>query len=318
MSRARDLLREIVEVRGRRSSDLPTGELIMRLLELEAAFEKRADLPGQVLKYFPVALVALMESYFRLVVKELVDHGDPYLANAEPLFSGGKLDFRLLHALHGKRVSLGDVIAHTLPLSSLSHVNSHVSTLLGRDFLGELRTVTDRWAHEIERKPDVPILTDPDKTFAQVARTFELRHIICHEAATAFEVQPSDIEETFVGTSLFLKASRELITNILHPGAPLTQTEMNIEASNALKDTLSQLQSRQETIQARLPHDQVVAFNAANAAWKQAMEAWATFVAEMYKGGTIQPLIYANAADSMAKLRLQQLSAYSKHLSEEP
>lgn len=261
MSRTRDIVQEIVEARARRKSDLATAELFSRLLDLDAAFDKRRELRGELLKYFPVALVALMETYFRLTVKELVDHGDPYLSNAASLFSGSKLDFGVLRGLHGRLVSLGEVIAHTLALSSLSHINTHLSTLLGRDFLAALRTVYDRWDHEIQGNPKSPILKDPDTTFAHVARTFELRHIICHEAATDFPIEPDAIEQSFFGTSLVLKASRELIDNTLHPGAPLTQTDMNIAAATALEKTLSELDAVQATIRARVESERATAFD---------------------------------------------------------
>src|SRR3989337_3202727 len=127
-----------------------------------------------------------------------------------------KFDIEAVKALHGKHVSIGEFMAHNLPLSQLTHIDNHMSAILGKHFLEELRSVTDRWAHEIHGKPKTPILVEPDSIYRDVSRTFAIRHIVCHELASNFKVKPIDIEQGFLACTLLLKASDELMGETLY------------------------------------------------------------------------------------------------------
>jgi hypothetical protein len=126
-------------------------------------------------------------------------------------------------AIDAAIASKSELVAHGVQLSRLEHVESALSSLLSKSFLQGLRTTTDRWAQEVEGEPAAPILEHPDAVFADVARTFELRHIICHELASRYEIQPGEIARCFESCVLFLRAADEYISETLHPGAPLTQ-----------------------------------------------------------------------------------------------
>jgi hypothetical protein len=92
MSRTSELIQQIIEVRGRKHSDSAIGELFQRLSELQRAFETRGEFHPELLKYFPVGLVACIEGIFRLFIKEIIDTGSPYLERAEKLLTSGKFD----------------------------------------------------------------------------------------------------------------------------------------------------------------------------------------------------------------------------------
>lgn len=314
MSHTRDLINEILEIRGRRKFDLATQELFTRLSNLDEVFNKSKSLDRELHKYFPVALVALMENYFRLCIKELVDHGEPFFSNAEALFAGNKLTFDLLKGLHKKQITVGELVAHTVQLNNLTQINTGITKLISKEFLKELRTIYDRFEHEVKGKPNDPILKDPDTIFAHVARTFELRHIICHESPTNFEIDFKEIEQGFLSTTLFLKAADEFVSQIRFPDAPLTQTDMNIAADADLKKTLGELETIQNQIRLKLQADCIAEFDKTNAVWKEFMERWAQFAADFYKGGTISPMIYATTANTLAEARLEYLNDYITYL----
>jgi hypothetical protein len=174
MSRTRDIIQEIADVRQRRRFGSAMAELPMRLFALEQAFKAHDKIEAELIRYFPVALIACVEGYFRMVIKDLIDAGEPYLTNAEKPASSLKLDFSLLRAVHGRTITVGELVAHSVRLSRLEHIETVLSGLLAKGFLNSLCTITDRWAHEIMGKPTEPILSEPDKVFADVARTFEL------------------------------------------------------------------------------------------------------------------------------------------------
>jgi len=312
MTRTRDLIQEIAEIRQRRMFDSAMLELPTRLFAIETAFKNHDRSENELIRYFPVALIACVEGYFRMVIKELIDAGEPYLSNAEKAASSLKLDFSILRAVHGKAITVGELIAHGAQLSRLEHIEAVLSNLLGIKFLQAIRTISDRWAHEIKGEPERPILTEPDGVFANVAKTFELRHIICHEIASAYEIKPEVIEKCFESCLTFLKATDAFISETLHPGAPLTQTDMNIAAGKSLDEKRQHLAEAITMLRSRLDASELTAFNESQVKWQRYCEAWANFVAgERAGGGTIRLLIYAGAAEATVERRIDEISNHS-------
>lgn len=308
VSRTRDIIQEIADIRQRRRFGSSMAELPTRLFALERAFKEHDKLDGELIKYFPVALIACVEGYFRMAIRDLVDAGDPYLSNAEKPASSIKLDFSILRAVHGKAITVGELVAHGVPLSRLDHVQSAMTSLIGTDFLNSLRSTTDRWAHEVMKEPATPILVAPDQVFSDIARTFELRHIICHEIASAYDIEGDEVARCFHSCVSFLKAADELVSETLHPDAPLTQTDMNISAGQSLTRARARLEEAAENVKARLDAVELAAFNDAQSKWQTYSDAWVNFVAgDRATGGTIWPLIAAGTAEATVSQRTEEL-----------
>lgn len=313
MSRTRDIIQEIADVRQRRFFGSAMSELPMRLFALEHAFKEHDKSQGELTRYFPVALIACVEGYFRMAIKDLIDAGDPYLSNAERPASSLKLDFSILRAVHGKAITVGELVAHGIPLSRLDHVEKAITCLIGTGFLQALRTTTDRWAHEVKGEPADPILADPDQVFADVARTFELRHIICHEIASAYEIETDEVERCFQSCVVFLRASDEFLAETLHPGAPLTQTDMNISAGQSLFEARARLAEAVERIKQRLDAAELVVFNESQKKWQEYSDAWVAFaVGERSNSGTIWPLVAAGAAEATVNQRIEDIAGWRR------
>lgn len=313
MSRTRDIIQEIADVRQRRQFGSAMTELPLRLFALEHAFKKHDKSEKELVRYFPVALIACVEGYFRMAIKDLIDAGEPYLSNAEKPASSIKLDFSVLRAVHGKTITVGELVAHSVPVSRLDHIEGSLSSLIGKSFLQALRVTTDRWAHEIRGEPNTPILSKPDEVFSDVARTFELRHIICHEIASAYEIDSEEVARCFESCVTFLRASDEFISETIHPGAPLTQTDMNIAACESLAERQQQLADAIVALKLRLDSEELAAFDKAHENWQTYCDAWANFVAgERANCGTIWPVIYAGAAEAVVKQRLEEVSGWRR------
>lgn len=288
MTRTRDIIQEIADIRHRRSFGVAMAELPFRLLELERAFKAYDKSQRELTRYFPVALVACVEGYFRMVIKDLIDSGEPFLTNAEKPSSLLKLDFSVVRAVHGKAITVGELVAHGVSLSRLEHIEGALSSLLGTGFLQALRTTADRWAHEVEGEPSTPILSKPSEVFADVARTFELRHIICHEIASAYEIESEEVARCFKSCVAFLRAADAFVSETIRPGAPLTQTDINIAAGKSLDDKRLILAEAIVKTRMRLNAAELVAFDESQAKWQVYCDAWAGFVAgERVNGGTM-------------------------------
>lgn len=307
MPKTRELIDQIIEVRERRQFNHAMSELFSRLSSLETAFEKRDVTNEELLKYFPVALVACMEGYFRLAIKQFIDEGQPFLNNASELISNIKFDFDVVKALNEKQITVGEFISHHISLNNLAQIQSNISKIIKREFLTELRNICSRWEYEVLGKEKVLILQDPDQVYKSVSRTFELRHIICHELASGFTFDFAEIEECFLGTVLFLKATDELFNEILHPDSPLTQSAMNMKAGETLRDASSELESLNQGVCGRLEEQRVIEFMEVDSAWRTYMKLHADFEADVYRGGSIRPTIYAGVATTTTHSRINEV-----------
>lgn len=313
MGRTRDVIQEIADIRQRRRFGFATAELPMRLFALERAFKTHNKTESELTRYFPVALVACVEGYTRMAIKDLIDSGEPYLSNAEKPAASLKVDFTVLRAVHGKAVTVGELVAHGVQLNRLEQIEAVLSNLLGKSFLDALRTTIDRWSHEVMGNPATPILLAPDAVYADVARTFELRHIICHEIASAYEIKIEEVSQCFEICVVFLRAAVEFISNTLHPGAPLTQSDMNIAAGKSLKERRQQLAEVVEALRSRLGKAELVAFDESQAKWQLYCDSWADFIAGgRAGGGTIWPVIYASAAEAVVERRLDEIRGFKR------
>ncbi len=308
MTDRRNIVEEILAIRERRKSDIPQGELFLRLLHVEHAYQERGPENKELLRYFPIAVVACMETYFRLAIKNLIDSGEPYLTNSQAIMPKANIGFEVLKALHGHSITIGDIISHSVKISSLTHLASHMSKLMGVEFLKEVSLIHDRWAVEVLKQPNQPILLEADNTFRYVARTFELRHIFCHETASNHEFEEEEIEKCFDNSILFLKAAEELVSETLYPNSPLTQTDMNITSAGEYKKEKEHLDSLLSHVESLLSDKQVPRFKVANKAWEAFFEASVEVEGLQYEGGSIRPTIENSAAARLTQERSAQVS----------
>ena len=309
-------VRQILEIRQRARFKFREAELGMRLVEIERAYRDITLGQTELLRYFPITLIASVESFFRMAVKELIDHGEPYLSNAEPLFSKDQYDYDTLKNMHGQVITIGDLVSHHIKISDLSHIVRIMSDLMGCNFKKKLSRVIDRWDVEVKRNPNVPIIADIEITFRHVAETFRLRHIFCHEIASGVTVIKEDIDKCVEHTLLFLRAYNCLISDTIFPNAPLTQAKMNIVSANeyarekAILDNLileaGQVLSEQQNAQLEI----------ANTAWKTFLKASVEIEGLKYDGGSIRPMIESNAAAHFTRERQKHLRDLITHVAE--
>ena len=311
----RHKLIEILEARESRTNNA-TAELSMRLIAIETAYEKCDTENKELLRYFPIALVACIESFFRQKIKELIDSGEPYLSKSQELMPNERLDFDILKGLYGKKITIGDVIAHSMSISKLAHIITPMNKLMEHIFKKKISQIHDRWAVEVEGNPKSSIIADVDETFKYVEKTFELRHIFCHETASRFEMNKNEIDKCFNHSIVFLKALDALIWQTLFPDAPLTQMEMNVAASKTYKKEKELLDSVLEDALNVLSDKQKIKFREANKAWNIFFQASVEIEGLRYEGGSIRPTIENSIAAQYARNRRKQIKRLIKLLAQ--
>jgi hypothetical protein len=202
----RDYVAEILEKRGRQPNRSLRWEQAARRLEgvvgipgmfsalaestqdVDLDFEVDARVEREIVRHVPIGLVACIEGFFRMVIADLIDFGPPYRDNAARLTN---VTFSLETALsiQSASVTIGEFVAHLVPLSNLNDVNKVMSTLLGADFLQKFKEIRAVQPRQMTLFPELANESDGDVVNA-VCRTFALRHIICHELAPHLADEP--------------------------------------------------------------------------------------------------------------------------------
>jgi hypothetical protein len=155
----------------------------------------------ELLAYFPIAIVALLEAYTRGLIADLIDAGEPFAHNARDL-KEASFDLDAVLAIDRKRMSPGDFIAHSLPISSLDHIDNYLSILIQ----GDTRSKDRRRRSErfLERLKSVPLYFSGrqavgdklppinDAVYDKLREMFQMRHELCHEMTHPDDVIDGD------------------------------------------------------------------------------------------------------------------------------
>lgn len=302
----RDLVAEIKEIRER--SPYVSLSVPPRFQMLVSAFRSSPSLDSELLRYVPIGTIACVEGFYRNAIKEFIDAGSPWLDNAAALANDlPKIDFDLLRAIHGRAVTIGELISHVVRLNDLEQIGGIMSSIIGENFLGRLTTVHDRWEVEIEHKPSKPIISNAATVFADVRELFRLRHIYAHELADLDSPDHESLALKLESAFAFLNASSALATDLLHPGTPLTQAAINESIGAELDDLRLRIDTTITQITAHVDRRRHVLLTKSQKQWVKYMEAQSLFDASAFKGGTIYPAIYGHVATALAEERLKNL-----------
>jgi uncharacterized protein YecT (DUF1311 family) len=314
----RDYIKEILSKKDRQKF---LGGYSSDILVLEKSLEQQLKLLGEegndchleLMKHFPIAMVAYMESLFREYIKELIDFGYPYSENAKDFNKSEiKFDFQIVTEIQSKTISVGDFISHFLPLSNLENINYTMTTLIGKDFLNNkdflhsLKSVVDSWPDD-ENKIYEPILKNASAVYRDVKKKFELRHIYCHEYTGLDIVDPELIKISFYNTKLFLEATSCLIRHLIAPTAPKTQSAMNQMAFDEFNQAEAEMNKIYEQVLNGLRVRHKSKLEEAQNHWVEVREKQVDLLANQFEGGSIFPLIYYSEMKSLTNQRIDEL-----------
>lgn len=216
-----------LQARQRIGFSYPGDELDKRLADLRVAYFFHDPENKEMLKYYPIAFAACIESYFRGAIKILIDSREDFLKNSRKLLNQQpKLDFDMMRKLQDE-ITVGDVVSLFISINNLENIQKSMSQIMGIDFFERLSKVHARQSSGVSAAAKDPVIEDREEVLRYVARTFELRNIFCHESATGFDVDSEEISKCVKNSEIFLRASEELISQTLFPGKLTTEEEMN-------------------------------------------------------------------------------------------
>jgi hypothetical protein len=311
----RDYAAEIEE-KKKRICHIPFNPGLTKLLQLTTCAD-RVEKESEELGYFLVAAVAALESFFRSQIAELIDSGDTrYLTNIPANQIRSRIDGPLLLALHGRRISLGELVAHLVTLSNLDTLNRSMTDLLGTDFLEMVKDARDPWDHRERGENAPPVLERADEVFGDVARTFELRHRICHEVIVGEPVRLDELKRLCRSSYSFAVASYYAIAHHFNPGTPLTLEEALRAASEKAESLAEQIQAVEKSIVRHLPPVALEAFSRAQESWRHYVTREAEFAASQEVNGNRCALVEKHVTADRYRKRLEELSPFATGLEE--
>ncbi|WP_322095145.1 hypothetical protein [Paraburkholderia bannensis] len=307
---------QLLDIRSRlriKRRDTEFYETASRLLTLMVSLEKLGDgADPELYKHFPVAAIAALEAHFKAVVSKIVDTGPPYLERGLTL-AGDRLRSasQILPIVHGNKVSAGELIAHVIPFNSVATIENALSSLLGTDFKALVGTVVNEYDQRSPSRTPQLVVPDVAALWKELALAFERRHILAHEAATGYEV-------TFADAKLSVQSARQLCDAIqatmwmtIWKDVPLTQSEMNIHAYRQMKQTRIALGRKLRIAMAiAASRGERARFRRTHMLWRDYAKGWSPWQAELYAGGTIQPLIRATAEERTFSNRLSDVKSW--------
>ncbi len=250
----RDYLSEILDRRQRLAYYAPIAELGNRFMNLELEFIRADKLSDEMMRYFPIAIVACMESFFRLTLADLIDNGPPFSDRIVD-FDNVRVDLPALKAVHGRRVTLGEFVSHLLPLQSLPDINKAFSCLLADDFLERIRLRHENPLNELARNARDFVSMTAGEVFAAVEETVRLRNIYAHEFASSQRVDRGHIRRCFNASMTLMLVATQVVDEATYPDAPHTLEEAENMSSKMYRDADDQLKKVSAQVIAALPED---------------------------------------------------------------
>ena len=156
------------------------------------------------LKYSAIGYIACVEGYFRLLIADLINYGDPYMSHV-PDMKNIKFSAESVIAIHSKNISLGEFVAHLLPFNGVADINAHLSTLLGTDYL---KYYLNQQVSSHNSKTIGEVYPDEMKLLENL---FQLRHLYAHELATKERFPLRKIESLVGSAAMFVMLSDAII-----------------------------------------------------------------------------------------------------------
>ena len=212
----RNLQDEILQKRGRRPAgatriDLYTSRSV-KLLEALQHLLREGDpedttCEAEFTRYFPVALVACVEGYFRMAIADLIDRGPPFIDRVVKL-RDINVSTEVAVAIQTRKISLGEYISHFITISSLEDICRALSALLDMDFLDRL--LSSRF-HLYRDEPPIQLEEARGDFVVAVRDLFHTRHMLCHEFVPDLSVDNGEMMRAFTATDVLISLSEMII-----------------------------------------------------------------------------------------------------------
>lgn len=329
MMSIRDRTQEILDVKLRGERWARFGPHALESLQRE--WQKNSDKPACAPDFYVIRAVTLLEVFTRRNLADTIDQDRNFTDRAIEFSKHVKIDFALVRDIQGKTITLGDILAHSVPVNSFGQIVGYFETLLGKPLRALIETAVDRWEAEVMKTTTEPIVKNYDTTAGVLTRLFEVRHILCHEAPRKSVYETAEIDQFLDNAIQLTKALHGILTLEKFGLVPLTQTDMNIAAAEELRNTEAEMNKLFSAIEERVKvvdskPTRIPGYES-DGSWldhlKDAQEKWLAyrnahcdFETYLNRGGTIRSLLWGKEATRQTQRRISDLEAWIKQDSE--
>ncbi|MFJ2334809.1 hypothetical protein [Pseudomonas helleri] len=306
------LAHRIPQIKSRLDLGIVEGELAessTRMRELRKALNKLEKVSdSELYRYFPVASIATLESHFRQVVTLIVNVGGDYLSRGVELLGDKVKAIEIIPMMHSNHITAGEIVAYSLPFSSLAHVESVLDKLLGESFKYLAASVEDPWPQRLELEWRGPIVEDVLLVWRNASQAFEDRHIIAHESASKFFVSYKRAENSVESIAKLIEVMDAVLWATVWKSVPLTQREINDAAYKRMQQSRLMLaQSLRRRRHSFEEFNRRSEFRKLHLHWKLQVNSWVKFNVAGCWMGAFKDLVWAEGVESAIESRILEI-----------
>lgn len=297
-----------------RIDGIELAEVNSRLAQLGRSLQEvgpKGD--SELFRHFPVAAVAVLESHFKTTVAAIIDAGSPYLERGlslakDRLKSAGDV----VPLLHRKSVTIGEMVAHVIPINSVSSLETALRALFETDIKDLIATARDPYRRRSnDAVPTDPLVASVEDLWRELAAAFDRRHILAHEAATKFELSFDDAKAAIDACGALINALDAVMWSTIWKDVPLTQYEMNVEACLRYKAERKAVTAKiHAALAVATANDERARFRQLHAQWKAFSKQWFAWEAEALAMGSIRPMLAAASREQAMRARREALQGW--------
>ncbi|WP_430389598.1 hypothetical protein [Dyella sp. 20L07] len=273
-----------------------------RLRQMSSALEALPDDAYELFRHFPVSAVATLETYFKSLVAHIIDHDPEFRERGLKLIADKSIKaHEALSIVQSGIATPGQLVAHLLPFSALTHMEGSLDAILGFSIKQQMKTAVSIGALRPPTQNPPLAVQDVSALWQSLTELFEQRHTLAHEAAMGYVVTATQAKAAIDTIGLFMAGMDAVLWATIWKDEPLTNREMTdrahegmISARQALADLL-----REARLHRRLDRHRHVL-------WRQYFVRYMDGYADDVMG-SIRPQLYFSKAADMLRDRIQQL-----------
>ena len=183
---------------------------------------------GLIAEFVPIRLVTIIEVYVRERIGVLLYSNDTHKERAQALVKSVKFDYLLARALENQELSLSEIVAHEVSINSIGAITRIFETLLETNFWEELANARLHVAEETGHIVAQPI-TDLPCLQTDLAKLFEVRHILTHELPVVRVITRGDLESFVRSSRQFILALGQMLIENAWWKAPATVQDVELQ-----------------------------------------------------------------------------------------
>ena len=243
-----------------------------------------------------VAIASCIEAFCKSCIKNLIDHeNSPYRERAKKFSIS--FDFELTRALSKKEITFGDLVSHSIAISSAEQIIRHFDILLDGDIdyksfkacLASVREFVEPPEDFImgnietyDSQSGEFIVSNPDDLISDIQAIFTARHIAAHEANFKL-VDEAQLNRWFESAMAFSNAAYEIVEQRLRPGASRTAFGSSVQALQNSAELYSVIDHKWQSLVRKWQIDWDLGDAAVEALWLEIEAAEDAFRAYMEK-----------------------------------